>query len=202
MRPAPHDANGSPVAPPVLALDLDGVCNDDAFIREALAGHEVIVRWDSALAAKTLDPARVARVQRICDATGAAIVLVTGWRRWATAEDIAACLRAAGLTAPVLGAVGGVKFSGADLRQQGFRDWLDTHPEVTAWCVLDDGGDAWTALRSYEREERREGRRVIVSGHDVYVPEWLAGRCVHPRDGVTDADAARCIAILTEGPRP
>ena len=107
----------------VVALDLDGVCNDDAFIASALAGHGAIAQWNTALAARTLDPVRVARVQRVCVATGASVVLVTGWRRWASAEDITACLRAAGLTAPVLGAVGGVKMT-ADLRQSALHEWL------------------------------------------------------------------------------
>ena len=111
---APRAPQWRPDGDAVVALDLDGVCNDDAFIRAALAGHGVIAQWNTDLAARTLDPVRVARVQRVCDAAGASIVLVTGWRRWASAEDITACLRGAGLTAPVLGAVGGVKMT-ADL---------------------------------------------------------------------------------------
>lgn len=187
---------------PILALDLDGVCNDDAFVRAALAGHGAIVRWDTDLAARTLDPVRVARVQRICDATGASIVLVTGWRRWASTDDIAACLRAAGLTAPVLDAVGGIKFSGADLRAQGLREWLDEHHEVTRWCVLDDLVTAWEASRNVERRELFRGRMTMVHTSERYVPAWLVGRCVHPRDGVTDDDAAACVAILGAAPSP
>jgi hypothetical protein len=182
-------------AAPIVALDLDGVCNDSAYVRASLAGHEAVVQWDTAVATRTLDPVRVARVQRVCDETGAAIVLVTGWRRWAPAEDIAACLRSAGLVAPVLGAVGGVKMTG-DLRASGLRDWLAAHPEVTRWCVIDDTVIAWQGVRSIVRRERRDGRVVVVHDEERFAPPWLAGRCVHPHDGITDADADAAVAIL------
>lgn len=157
----------------ILFLDLDGVCNDGAFVGRVLSGSPVVA-WDPDLAARTLDPARVARVQTICDATGARIALVTGWRRWATIPAIIACLRAAGLTAEVLDEdVGGVHMSG-DTRGSALLDWLVEHPEVTCWCVLDD------TSRFYDA--RHEGRRV------------------HPRDGVEDEHVEAAVAILRGGP--
>lgn len=180
----------------VVFLDLDNVCNDNAFIAAALAGHTAIVSWSMDLARTTLDPVRVARVQRVCDAARASVTIVSGWRRFAPVEDIAACLRSAGLTAPVLGAVGGVKMS-ADLRAEATRQWLAEHPEVTRWCVLDDARHAWMGRRSSGYSERAtDGRRVFVSEESEYVPAWFAGRLVVPVDGITDDDAARALAIL------
>jgi hypothetical protein len=57
-----------------------------------------------------------------------------GWRRWAPVEVLAECLAAAGLAAPVVGAGGGLRFSG-ELRAQATQEWLRAHPEVTAWVV-------------------------------------------------------------------
>lgn len=62
--------NATAATPAILFLDIDGVLNSDAFVKTALAGHERIVSWSMDLAALTLDPARVARVQRICALTG------------------------------------------------------------------------------------------------------------------------------------
>jgi hypothetical protein len=200
----PCDATCPSQSPPddarvtaVLALDIDGVVCDAAFQRAALGDEGMVARWTNDMGRRTIDPARVARVQRICDETGAAIVIVSGRRSWATAEEIASWLRSAGLTAPVLGAVGGIKFSGADLRQTALREWLDEHPEVTRWCVVDDLVSAWESTRNVERRELFRGRMTMVHTTERFVAPWLVGRCVHPRDGITDADADAAVAILT-----
>jgi len=160
-----------------LFLDIDGVCNDRAFVRAALEGS-TITRWSADLARKTLDPVRVARVQRICDATDARIVIVSGWRRWAPVEDIAACLASAGLRAEILGAVGGAMFS-ADLRAHATLEWLAAHPDVARWCVVDDDRASWDPR---------------ITGCEREVFAW---RCVHPVDGITDDDATNAIRALS-----
>ena len=158
----------------VVFLDFDGVLNSASWRAATVAMFPGVCSWSPALGVAMLDPERVARVQRICDETGARVVIVSGWRRWAPVEVIAECLRAAGLTAPVIDAVGGVKMSG-DLRAAATREWLRAHPEVSAWVVLDDARDLW-APRD--------------------VPAWLAGRLVCPVDGITDADAEAALAAL------
>lgn len=175
----------------VLFLDIDGVLNSGAWVTAACAGQGAITRWSLDLARRCLDPARCERLQRVCDETGASLVIVSGWRRWATVEEIADALRGAGLTAPVLGAVGGVKMSG-DLRAMATREWLAEHPEVTRWCVVDDLVDAW---REGRHTSRREGRTQIEE-YERVVPAWLVGHAAHPADGLTDDDAARVAAIL------
>ncbi len=183
----------------IIALDIDGVCNDDAWRVATAARFPGVVVWSPEVGAAMLDPLRVARVQRVCATTDASVVLTTGWRRWASAEDITACLRGAGLTAPVLGAVGGVKMS-ADLRQTGLREWLCDHPAVGRWCVIDDLVSAWESTRNVERREMFRGRMAMVCTSERYVAPWLAGRCVHPVDGITEADADAAIAILRGAP--
>ena len=177
---------------PILFLDIDGVLNDNAWITAACAGQSAITSWSLDLARRCLDPARCARLQRVCGYTFASLVIVSGWRRWATVEEIADALRGAGLTSPVIGAVGGLKMSG-DLRASATREWLRDHPEVTRWCVVDDLVDAW---REGRHTSRREGRTQVES-YERVVPAWLVGRAVHPVDGLTEDDAARVASILS-----
>ena len=56
----------------MVALDLDGVCNDDAFIRAALAGHGAIAQWNTALAARSNSAASVI-VRESCSPSWAAV---------------------------------------------------------------------------------------------------------------------------------
>ena len=196
---APRDPQWRPDGDACVALDLDGVLCDAAFQRAALGEEGLIAQWTNDMGRRTIDPVRAARVQRVCDAAGASIVIVSGRRAWASAEEIASWLRAAGLTAPVLGAVGGVKMS-ADLRQSALREWLCDHPAVGRWCVIDDLRSAWESTRNVERREMFRGRMAMVCTSERYVAPWLAGRCVHPVDGITEADADAAIAILRGAP--
>ncbi len=160
----------------VVFLDFDGVLNSAAHYSAAVAGCRTHDEAIDAALARGLDPVRVARVQRICGETGAAVVIVSGWRRWAPVEVLAERLAAAGLTAPVIDAVGGLRFSG-ETRATATQEWLAAHPEVAAWVVLDDD-----SLQHW----RWAGGAA----------PWWAGRIVHPVDGITDADADAAVAIL------
>jgi hypothetical protein len=169
------------VADTVVFLDIDGVLNDAAWLA-ALEAAETrdanaprVLSWSRELAVKMLDPSRVARLQRLCDATGASVVIVSGWRRWAKPEEIAAVLATAGLRAPVLGAVGGLKMGG-DLRASAAVEWLDGHPEVKRWVVLDDTTRYWDDMR-------------VRGGlwRDYHIA---------PVNGLTDDDVERAIAVL------
>lgn len=164
-------------------LDIDDVLNNNAWLAatsmEATEARDAnaprVLSWSRELAVKMLDPSRVARLQRLCDASGAAVVIVSGWRRWAKTEEIAAVLATAGLRAPVLGAVGGLKMGG-DLRASAAVEWLDEHPEVKRWVVLDDTTRYWDDMRV------RGGlwRDYLIA----------------PANGLTDDDVERAIAVL------
>ena len=163
----------------ILFLDFDGVLNDNALLERVHEDYQSrgvrLDPHDTGRCLKHLDPVRCARVQRIHEATGAALVLVTGWRRWHAHEVLTGFLRHHGLTAPVLHTVGGVKMSG-DLRASASRDWLKEHREVTRHVVLDDDVDSWTA---------------------PWHRPW-AGKLIHPVDGVEDSHVAEAIAYLNE----
>jgi len=156
----------------VLFLDLDGVVNDDDWQRATDKRYPGVVVWSEEVGQAMIDPKRLARVQAICDATGASIVIVSGWRKWASAEVIAGILQAQGLKAQVIDAVGGVRFSG-DLRASATKEWLACHRDVTAYVIVDDNGLQWERFRD------------------------LCAHLVSPRDGIEDEDVVRAIEILS-----
>jgi hypothetical protein len=216
---APLPASAGPAC---LALDIDGVLNSDATLRAARERSEAVSRaiilrhLNPEAMLDALDPAMCERVQRILDATGAGYVLISTWcdlyerpsgdvfgptyaRRCADARDahvlaIISALAHRGVDATCLGALPEPRLRGmsdyagaAEHRRKALAAWLDEHPGVTRWCVLDDTTDHY----GYRR-----GGSGAVRYHD---PRFI-GHCVHPRDGVTDDDAAACVAILGAAP--
>lgn len=157
----------------VLFLDFDGVLNDEDYIQNALKDSGRIAVYSIELAQKTLDPVRVSRVQGLCDVTGADVVLVTGWRRWAGLEELRAALTFAGFTAPVIDVVGGVKMSG-DLRRWATVEWLKDHPQYTRHVIIDDAENLWVDW----------GKKGAVLN------------CIHPIDGIEEKHVLAAIGIL------
>lgn len=152
---------------PVVFLDIDGVCNSAASCARAWPKHITVDPAEAKIiAAATLDPALVALVQRVCDATGAEVVIASGWRAWMFRDEIVAALRGAGLTAPVVHVLGR-RFS-SDSRAHFAERWLDTRPDATRFVVIDDTAAHWPTLSA-----------LVV-----------------PVDGITEADADRAISIL------
>ncbi len=228
MTPLPHaaeytDAHGAPAfvaLPPVLALDIDGVMNSDDTLRAsrtAAVERALITRHlTPAAMLDALDPAMCARVQRVLSAAGAGYVLISTWcdlyarpdgdeyaadypARCDTsrAEHIVAivgALRERGITAECYGWMPEPRLRGmsdyrgaSEHRRKALAAWLDARPCVTRWCVLDDTVDHY-------------GYRRSVNGAVRYHDPRFAGRCVHPVDGITEADADAAIAVLTRAP--
>lgn len=208
------------MSPAVLFLDVDGVVATEPTYDAAAAALGVTRRGLRALPLspdlmlRLLSPEHVARVQRVCAATGAGYVLVTSWldlfpppdgdqyaadyparcdaAREAHVAAIVAALRERGLTAPCWGAIPRARYKMSDYageaahRRNAIVATLNGRPDVARWCVLDDDDEG----KHYGYPHR--GARHY---HD---PRFI-GRCVHPVDGITDADAAAAVAILTGG---
>lgn len=228
MTTLPHaaeytDAHGAPAFvahAPVLALDIDGCMNSDDTLRAsrtAAVERALITRHlTPAAMLDALDPAMCARVQRVLSAAGAGYVLITTWldlyarpdgdvfgptyaRRCADARDahvlaIISALAHRGVEATCLGELPEPRLRGmsdyagaAEHRRKALAAWLDARPSVTRWCVLDDTVDHY-------------GYRRSVNGAIRYHDPRFAGRCVHPVDGITEADADAAIAVLTRAP--
>lgn len=82
----------------ILFADFDGVLNHNEWTRRRIANRNM-----NPTDADLIDPACVARLQRICDRTGAAIVISSAWRAIVGRGRSIAALRHRGLTADVLG---------------------------------------------------------------------------------------------------
>lgn len=131
----------------ILFLDFDGVLNSSTFRRDYRRGLA-----DASLKAE-LSPVMVAHVNRICDATGALVVLSTAWRTYAHLRPrLIEFLESAGFTGTVIGmtpdfvtnhprdpyTIGPHKRT---TRGMEIRAWLDEHPEVDRYVVLEDSED-------------------------------------------------------------
>ena len=149
----------------VVFLDFDGVLN-----REGSVPSEP--RFERDL---------VERLWRILAAGNASIVVVSGWRSRFTLRGLQVLLAQATIHAPVLDAVAWAPTrDGRDGRMVATIQWLQRHPEVTSWVVLDDSFLEW----SFDGEWGRG------------VPAAIERHLVQPVRGLSDADVARAIAIL------
>lgn len=77
----------------LLFLDVDGVLNRLSF---SPTESEGLRSW--------IEPQLAARLDEVCAATGAQLVMSSDWRRGSSLEELAEHLRAAGVTTPLLAA--------------------------------------------------------------------------------------------------
>lgn len=155
----------------VVFLDFDGVLNSgDFFKRNRGKGG------GSMGEAGALDPAAVRRLNRLLERTGAVVVVSSSWRHGRSSKRLEALLRLRGFRGTVIdttkdwSAVPTWDLVPGMERGDEIRLWLDEHPDVTSYVVLDDFGDM-KAVRD----------RFVQTDMDA---------------GLTDADVERAIALL------
>ena len=139
---------------PVIFLDFDGVLN---------CGTDP---------GTGLNPVMVARLNRICEATGAHVVVTSAWRRiYRERCQLADILVAAGFTGMVAGMTPTDVAGG---RMAEIQAWQDAPPprryRGAPFCIIDDEHDFW--------------------GWERYLVR------THPIDGLTDGDADKAIQLL------
>lgn len=111
----------------VVFLDFDGVLNC----------HDYLCSLDErSLPHHDLCPDRIARVNRICDATGARIVVTSQWRHGRNVVDLQHLLERRGCTAPI---VDRTDVGGSAHRGDQIADWIRDH-DVDEFVVIDDLG--------------------------------------------------------------
>ncbi len=124
----------------VVFLDFDGVLNSVAWIKGGRRGEREMPD-------KVLDPAAVLRVNTLCERTGAVVVISSTWRLFK--EDCVALLCRRGFTGTVVGKTPDHSWQPGDAsnlwasRSRGseIQAWLDAHPGVEAFVILDDDAD-------------------------------------------------------------
>ena len=85
-----------------------------------------------------LDPLAINLLNQITDATDAVLVISSTWRILTPIEDFRSIfkkLKVHGVVYDVTPRFGG-KHRGVEI-----QSWLDSHPEVTSWVILDDDSD-------------------------------------------------------------
>lgn len=130
----------------VLFLDMDGVLNSDPYLLDN--GTEMTptgrqLTWPHG----HIDPKNVEILNRILLTSGASVVLSSSWRRLINLEDLTKVLRTRGYKGPDLM---DLTPTARDLpgwqpftpRRKEIQVWLDGHPEVDHYVILDDDPDA------------------------------------------------------------
>lgn len=110
----------------ILFLDVDGVLNST---RTCVAFGGYPMQLDHLAA---FDQVAIRLLQRLCDSAGVQIVLSSAWRNHCRFEDAA---RAFGL--PIIDKTG----NGPSPRGRQIQEWLDAHPEVERYAIVDDDAD-------------------------------------------------------------
>jgi len=116
--------------PPIIFLDIDGVLNDVAFLdKRDVSGPRV---WDGTWS-DMINPAAVARLNRILDATGAHVVISSSWRIARTNEQILETLRGHGFTGRIVGRTDSLGARFMEIRMYA------AHHRLERWIAIDDG---------------------------------------------------------------
>ncbi|HEU4408280.1 MAG TPA: HAD domain-containing protein [Polyangiaceae bacterium] len=119
----------------VLFVDFDGVLVHDNYVSES-AG----LVWSEL----DMDPAAVARLDELCWRAGAAVVISSSWRRNHGLDDLRGMLARRGFRGAVVGVTPSLRpdAEGQRLaRGHEIQAWLDEHPEVRDFVILDGDDD-------------------------------------------------------------
>jgi hypothetical protein len=124
----------------ILFLDVDGVLNS----RESFQAHKEATGKPVHWPLEHLCPELIDRLNIIVEITGCKIVLSSSWRRACTLEDFRKWMKERGFlySDSIIDATGrGHDLNGAEPnfdRGGEIRQWLNFHPEVQTYVVLDD----------------------------------------------------------------
>lgn len=119
----------------IIFLDIDGVLNS---VDSAIAYHNWLPRGSRQQMEDRLDPVSIGLLKQLCDQTEAKIVISSTWRRGRTTKDFIKIFAAYGWhDAPVINRTPVLDTE----RGYEIQEWLDSHPEVTNYVILDDDSD-------------------------------------------------------------
>lgn len=136
----------------VLFLDIDGVCNSRKF---AEAGNSL---WNNT------DPQAVELVRKIIEATKCVVVLSSTWRMYPDSRK-AVRQQVCSYIDCTKDLQAGAKRGWVD-RGVEVQEWLDRHPEVTQYAILDDESDflpnQWLFKTSFEHGITEEIAQAVI----------------------------------------
>jgi hypothetical protein len=120
----------------VLFLDIDGVLN-------SMRSCEAYKGFPHGFDAKNMamfDHTAIALIRRLCNETDASIVLSSSWRILHSVHECAN-----GLDLPIFDRTPSL----GTKRGQEIKAWLDAHPGVATYAIVDDDSDMLTEQRRY-----------------------------------------------------
>lgn len=136
----------------VLFLDIDGVLNSE---RSAWAFGGFPHGFDPANMAK-FDHVAIALIRKVCEETECSVVLSSTWRLLHSVHECAN-----GLGLPIFDKTPG----GGGNRGKQIQEWLDEHPEVTEYAIVDDDSDMLDSQRGrFVRTNVKEGLSLANYG--------------------------------------
>lgn len=172
---------------PVLFLDMDGAGANSTrwlFEQETMRRETESNLVVDSRKVDHIDPACVARLNRIQQATGCEFVLSSAWRIFGV-DAVQDMLAKHGFVGRLIG--GTPKLWGSRSRGNEISEWIDAESFAGTYVVLDDSLDAGVG---HESRFVRTHRGVV----DFVGPGGARGRI--PDDGITDADVEKAIEIL------
>ena len=132
----------------VIFLDIDGVLNR--------SGTKERLHTPTGQRHVGIDRELAAVFRGLVLKTGAKVVISSSWRKFYDPPTMQRLLADAGCECEVIGATGGVRFSGEDPRENSIREWLAKHPEVAQWVAIDDLS-LWDLTPKFVQTDERYG---------------------------------------------
>ena len=121
---------------PIIFLDIDGVVNNSDITKfEGRTGEYAYGVFTSE---KYFDSNCVACLNKIIEATGADIVISSSWRILFDKETLSSFFERQGVKGTIIDCT---RRDSQGLRGLDIQDWLDRHPEVKSFVILDDVDD-------------------------------------------------------------
>lgn len=117
----------------VLFLDIDGVLNSAEYVLENPGCLDTSKDEVSAF-----DPIACLRLEQVLVRTGAAIVLSSTWRLTNTVEQVTDFLERRGVSSAKI--IGTTPYL-TGYRGNEIKEWLQNHPSVKRFAIVDDGSD-------------------------------------------------------------
>jgi len=197
----------------VLFLDIDGVLNSSAYLK---ANPDSFDRSGPNAYLSMFDPVACARLQVVLTVTGAKIVISSSWRHVHTIDEIRGYLAAKGITAEVIDftPIGynpdlpGDDSFGTSMTCRGHEiaAWVDAHPELEAYAVVDDNSDMDGVRERFVQTTWERGLKIEHARRLVRVlmrpRQFHTGQLVHvygrlpwsdPREGDDSYELGRIV---------
>lgn len=119
----------------ICFLDFDGVLNSGKFLA---AQDKKKFPSQREFRDAQIDPDKVELLNQIISASGTKIVISSTWRKLEPLDELKKLLVSKGLIGEIIGIT---PESCSGIRGEEIQEWLDDHPDVESFVILDDNQD-------------------------------------------------------------